>query len=791
MSSDGTGSRPENTAEIRMLLRATTGALLDPQVLLEAARDSSGHVVDFLFTEVNQATCDCLGLSREELIGRGVLETMPGIKDALFPDCLRCLDTGEPLRLDGFSYDSEGRLDTRRYDLRVTRATSKSLVLTWRDVTDRFHAAELIAGSEARLRASVDSMINPHVVLGAVRDSDGRVVDFRYLSVNRAACAYLGLAEDELIGHNGLETSPHFEGSELAQRYVQCLEDGEPVVLDDYPYFNEILDDGRRYDIRATRAGADLLCLTWCDVTERFLAAQRLAASEQRYRLLAENSGDVVCHLRDGQVVWVSPSIEAALGKPPDYWLGRSVLEFVPPEDASVGAAMLTRLADGSTIRERIRVVATDGVAHWFDMFARPFYAAEGHQDGVVAALRLVDDQVAAEQSAEDARERRAKSDARYRRSMATAAIGMGLLAPDGRFVEVNPALCELLGYAPETLIQKTWQELTPPEHLAVGDEERDAIFGGRSDSYRIVKQYIHADGHRIWVDVSVNCVRDENGEVENLAIQIVDITATVNASERNYLLTKLLEEKSQRLAAELESAADYMKSIMPQDLTGKVPVTSRYLPSREVGGDCFNYSWIDEDHLLVYLIDVSGHGIEPALLAVSVHNLLRSGSFTTDLLREPHEVLAALNRLFQMDKQGGHYFTMWFGVYEAPTRTLRYASAGAPPALAFNATSAGEVSVTELFTPTMPVGMFDDAEFTSRTYAVPSGCRILIYSDGASEITLDDGKTLSHQHFMRLTTRVAQSPEWSLDQVIAELQALGQSSGFEDDCSLIQIAFD
>jgi serine phosphatase RsbU (regulator of sigma subunit) len=73
----------------------------------------------------------------------------------------------------------------------------------------------------------------------------------------------------------------------------------------------------------------------------------------------------------------------------------------------------------------------------------------------------------------------------------------------------------------------------------------------------------------------------------------------------------------------------------------------------------------------------------------------------------------------------------------------------------------------------------------------VPSGCRILIYSDGASEITLDDGKTLSHQHFMRLTTRVAQSPEWSLDQVIAELQALGKSSGFEDDCSLIQITFD
>ena len=72
------------------------------------------------------------------------------------------------------------------------------------------------------------------------------------------------------------------------------------------------------------------------------------------------------------------------------------------------------------------------------------------------------------------------------------------------------------------------------------------------------------------------------------------------------------------------------------------------------------------------------------------------------------------------MSEQGDHYFTIWYGVYQASTRTLRYASAGSPPALAFEAGTGGPVVVAELSTPATPVGMFADTVFTSGTYAVP-----------------------------------------------------------------------
>ena len=374
----------------------------------------------------------------------------------------------------------------------------------------------------------------------------------------------------------------------------------------------------------------------------------------------------------------------------------------------------------------------------------------------------------------------------------------MCLLAPDGTFLEVNPALCEFFGYDAETLAQMTWQKLTPPEFLHVGDEERNAVFDGRRDSYRIVKQYVHADGHRIWADVAVNCARNGDGQVEHLASQIIDITDEVRTRERlaqideqNRLLAQRLQQQSDRLAAELESAAGYMASIMPSGLAGEVGVSSRYLPSRALGGDCFNYTWIDDDHLLVYLIDVSGHGIEPALLSVSVHNLLRSGTIDTETLLKPEAILAELNQLFQMDRQNHLYFTMWIGVYEASIRTLRYASAGAPPALAFNTEGPDSLSCIELSTPAAPVGVFEDTVYTSAVYPVPHGCRIFVYSDGASELHLASGRQLTSQDFLKLCSRRAGSPGWSLDGFIEELRAMTPDGEFEDDCALIELTFD
>lgn len=83
--------------ETRDLLRASSDALLDPHVFFEAVWDSRGNVIDFIYREINQATCDYVGMSREALRGSRLPDNWPGIADSgLLAEYVRCLDTGQP-----------------------------------------------------------------------------------------------------------------------------------------------------------------------------------------------------------------------------------------------------------------------------------------------------------------------------------------------------------------------------------------------------------------------------------------------------------------------------------------------------------------------------------------------------------------------------------------------------------------------------------------------------------------------------------------------------------------------
>lgn len=372
---------------------------------------------------------------------------------------------------------------------------------------------------------------------------------------------------------------------------------------------------------------------------------------------------------------------------------------------------------------------------------------------------------------------------------MASSPVATALSAPDASFIDLNPAACQFFGLDRETLMSTRWEQLIADGFAEVVNQGIADLSEGRTDGIRMVVQYLHADGHLIWGDLSAGCVRSATGEVESFVIQVIDITAEMEgrqllaeSDENNRALAHGLQVKTEQMTSELHSAAMYVASILPSRLDGAVEVRSIYLPSQEVGGDCFDYNWIDDDHLMVYLIDVSGHGIAPALLSISVHNMLRSHSIDRATLLDPALLLSALNDRFQMDRQGGNYFTAWYGVYELSTRTLRYASAGHPPALAFRR---GTATPTSLGTAGVPVGMFEGSGFDSESYVVPADSTILIYSDGTFELTDGDGNTWGRGDFTALAQAQFECAGLDLDVLTGSL--LQKAGGaFEDDCSMV-----
>ena len=262
---------------------------------------------------------------------------------------------------------------------------------------------------QARLGTTLDSLLDPHLILQPVRRAGGAIVDFRIIDANTAACADQELPREQLVGAHLLELLPAHAEAGLLERYIQVLESGEPLALNDVPVHHAHRGGDRFLDIRAVRGAASLSC-SWRDVSDRYEAARRLAESEERYRLLAENSSDVVMQLgNDGIIRWVSPSLTTMLGWAQSEWIGQLGTEFLEHQgDAETYRANLEALQSGRSVVARDRIRDRSGIWHWAETHACPFRTASGDIDGIVAFFRTIDTEV----EAEAALERQASTDA-------------------------------------------------------------------------------------------------------------------------------------------------------------------------------------------------------------------------------------------------------------------------------------------------------------------------------------------------------------------------------------------
>jgi len=149
-----------------------------------------------------------------------------------------------------------------------------------------------------------------------------------------------------------------------------------------------------------------------------------------------------------------------------------------------------------------------------------------------------------------------------FRLAFEQAAVGMALVAPDGRFLRVNRALCELLGHANEELVSKTFQEITHPEDLDLDLEFVRQMLAGERRTYAMEKRYFHADGHTVWVLLSVSLVRGDDREPRYFISQIQDITERKQLEQRLSFLADHDEmtglPNRRRLREELERAVAF-----------------------------------------------------------------------------------------------------------------------------------------------------------------------------------------------------------------------------------------
>lgn len=255
---------------------------------------------------------------------------------------------------------------------------------------------------------------------------------------------------------------------------------------------------------------------------------------------------------------------------------------------------------------------------------------------------------------------------------------------------------------------------------------------------------------------------------------------------QRNEAYQALLQSQ-QELANDIARAAEYVISLLPEPIPkGEVTAAWRYVPSTTLGGDSFGYHWIDEDHFALYLLDVCGHGVGSALLSVSALNVLRSQSLPAVDFRDPAAVLGGLNEGFQMDRQNGLYFTLWYSVYGRRSRQLRYASGGHPPALLFGA---GQ-EPAQLMTRNFFIGGFPGVNFSSAEIPIPENSRLYVFSDGVYEVDRPDGTMWSMEELRDYLSCGAAEDASEIEGLYKNLQQMHAREVLDDDFSMVRVDF-
>lgn len=255
--------------------------------------------------------------------------------------------------------------------------------------------------------------------------------------------------------------------------------------------------------------------------------------------------------------------------------------------------------------------------------------------------------------------------------------------------------------------------------------------------------------------------------------------------------LNQNLHTQKQILEAELAEAADYVRSLLPKPLVGTLTTEALFIPSAQLGGDCFDYYWLDDNHLAIYLLDVSGHGVGSALLSVSVLNVLRSQSLPNTNFLQPRQVLKALNHSFQMSNQGDKYFTIWYGVYNRVQRQLVYANAGHPPAILLTGIHTEYIDVKQLSSLNLPIGFSPDIDFDDVALKIEANSTLYIFSDGAYEIPQPDGKIWGFNAFFDLLITCSQTNTCNLKEVLAQILNFNANTHLSDDLSLLKVNFE
>ena len=266
--------------------------------------------------------------------------------------------------------------------------------------------------------------------------------------------------------------------------------------------------------------------------------------------------------------------------------------------------------------------------------------------------------------------------------------------------------------------------------------------------------------------------------------------------TKRLTLANQDLVEKQRLIDEDLKAAAEIQRSLLPQEYPNVdiMDVAWKFMPCQSIGGDIFNLIRLDEDNWGIYMVDVSGHGVPSALVAVSVTQMMHSSKsviLKRSIDHPPHyqivappEVLDKLDREYPIERFD-KFFPITYIVLNGQSKRILYSNAAHPPPVLLHPDGTLEF----LDKGGTIIGMGGALPFEGGENQLRAGDKLFIYTDGIVEYQDEDGNFYGEDRFFDEMKKLKDEPISSMiDGVIASVMDFGKNNEPQDDISLLGV---
>ena len=419
--------------------------------------------------------------------------------------------------------------------------------------------------------------------------------------------------------------------------------------------------------------------------------------------------------------------------------------------------------ADLEEYTQVYRIVTKSGEIRWVEDQTSVVRDKEGtktHNQGIL--IDITDRKLA--------EEKLQKSEEKFRRIVETAAEGFLLMDEDLKIVDVNDAYCGMLGYTREELLGKTPLDFATDDFRAYMLARKENIL---AQEYREFEGSVIAkDGRTIPILIHGNTLRDDQGAIIGNMAFVTDMTE---------------HKKALILAGEVQ------KSLLPHEKphVAGLDIAGRNVSCDEIGGDYFDFLWRHNSRKTAFSIvvgDISGHGVDSALLMTTARAFLRMRASQPGTLSE---IISEMNNHLVSDVlDTGKFMTLFYLAINPEQKSLSWVRAGHDPALVYTPET-GEFE--ELKGSGIALGVTDNFEYTAnRKEGLKNGQIIAIGTDGIWEAFNTEGQMFGKNRLCEIIQKHAEaSADDILSEVYDELNIFMSGTKSEDDITLVIIKVD